>query len=90
MSMNSILIYRDLPIINGYIQLPPCRETEKTKRTMEDASATLTGESIVRLSLGSGRQTGSKFGQQEFLRLPPITPNTWYSSDPVAAIGGDS
>lgn len=86
MSMSEIQIFRDLPIIAGYVQVPPNRDQEKTKTTDEVALDAIAGSAIVRLSLGSGKQTGSKFGAQEFLRLPAITPQTWYTSDPVAEI----
>jgi hypothetical protein len=89
MSLSSILIFRDLPIINGFVQLPPCRETEKTKITAEDAIVLVADSKITRLSLGSGKLRGSKSGQQEFMRLPAITPNTWYNTDPVVTLGGN-
>lgn len=86
MSFSSIRIHRDLPIINGYVQLPPCRDQEKTKKTTDEALDALGSAQVVRLSLGSGQQQGGRHGQQEILRLPYITPNTWYASDPVETI----
>lgn len=82
----SIFIFRDLPIIAGYVQIPPCRETEKTKTTSTAALSAIAGSEIVRLSLGSGKATGAKFGHQEWLRLPGIATDEWYSSDPVTSI----
>ena len=86
--MSSISIYRDLPIINGYVQVPPVRATEQTKTTTTAALAAVSGSEVTRLSLGSGRCRGSKSGQQEWLRLPAVTPNTWYATDPTTALGG--
>jgi len=83
MSFETITIYRDLPIKNGYVQVPPNRPTDKTRVTSNNSTNLVTNSQIIRLSLGSGKCTGSHFGQQEFLRLPGINPNTWYSTDPV-------
>jgi len=88
MSMSSILIYRDFPIINGYVQVPPVRATEKTKITTDEALDAVSGSVVTRLSLGSGRCRGSKSGQQEWLRLPAIAQNGWYTTDPTIALGG--
>ena len=82
MSFDTITIYRDLPIINNYVQIPPNAETDKTRVLATDAEASVSGSVIVGLSIGSNRQHGSKCGRQEFLRLPGITPNSWYSTDP--------
>lgn len=84
MSFETIRIHRDLPVINGFVQVPPNTEDKKTSITPEDAQDAVAGSVITRLSLGSGRQYGSKCGQQEFLRLPGIAPNEWYATDPVA------
>lgn len=84
MALSDITIHRDLPSINGFVQIPPCREEDKTARTLESAAALVNGSTIVRLSLGSGKVRGSKCGQQEFLRLPGIAADAWYDSDPVA------
>ena len=86
MSFSTIRIHRDLPIISGYVQVPPNRDQEKTKTTDAAAELAIPGAVVVRLSLGSGRMRGSKCGQQEFLRLPGIRPDGWYTTDPVAAI----
>ena len=83
MSFETITIYRDLPIKNGYVQVPPNRPIDKTRVTSNNSTNLATNSQIIRLSLGSGKCTGSDFGQQEFLRLPGINPNTWYSTDPV-------
>lgn len=99
MSMEDILIYRDLPIINRYVQLPPNQEANKSIITDEDAEAVLVanfpqnqGMVVQSLSLGSGRNTGSKHGAFSHLRLPGIIPGQWYTnlsgtaSDPVEVL----
>lgn len=99
MSFEDILIHRDLPILNKYVQLPPNAEADKTALLDTDAEALLTanfpqnqGLTIQSLSLGSGRQTGAKHGAQSFLRLPGIRPDEWYEnlsgtpSDPVEVL----
>lgn len=86
MSMSTIRIYRQLPIINGFVIVPPCQENNKSSILGEDAADLISGSAVVRLTGGSGRQRGSKCGQQEFLQLPPITPSTWYDTDPVSEI----
>lgn len=83
MSFSTIMIYVQLPIINGFVQLPPNTEKEKTKVSGSDAIRMIDGAIVVRLTNGSGKQTGSKFGAQEFLRLPSLTPGSTYIIDPV-------
>jgi hypothetical protein len=72
-----IIIYRDMPIIDGRVTIPP----DYPIRTI--GYFDFPGATIIKLSLGSGHQTGSKFGAQEFVRLVGITPSEWYSSDPI-------
>ncbi len=86
MSFESIQIFRDLPSIDNFVQIPPNKERDKTRVTLENAYILVAGSTIVRLSLGSGRQRGGRCGQQEFLRLPGITPNQWYATDPLALL----
>jgi hypothetical protein len=83
MSMQDIRIHRDFPIKNGYVQIPPCNPGDKTRVTGDDGPALVADSEIVGLSLGSGKTTGSKHGRQEFLRLPGIRPDQWYTLDPV-------
>ncbi len=86
MAMSEIMIYRDLPSVNGHVQIPPCREKFKTKRTLESALDVVDGSTVVRLSIGSGKAQGSKCGQQEMLRLPGVAADSWYASDPLAGL----
>lgn len=83
MSFEDIIIYRDLPIKNGYLQIPPNLPLDNIRLDDETAESSLSGSEVVELSLGSGRPTGAKHGRQRFLRLPGIHPNEWYISDPV-------
>jgi hypothetical protein len=91
MSFQDITIYRDLPIIGKYVQVPPNRESEKTSVTVDAAEAALEASFDIEmpetkfLSLGSGIQVGSKYGAQRFLRLPGIHPDEWYRN-----VDGDS
>lgn len=88
MSFQDIRIHRDFPIINDYVQVPPNKETDKTRVTPTEAVTLIVGSEQVNLSLGSGRPRGSKQGQQGFIRLPGITPNEWYTTDPVDDVAG--
>jgi len=83
MSFETILIHRDLPIVNGFVKTPPNEPLDNIRTDGDSAVGLVAGSEIVRLSLGSGKPTGSKHGQQEFLRLPGIRPDAWYSTDPV-------
>ncbi len=83
MSFETIQIHRDFPIIDGFVQVPPNEEDDKNRVTTAEALAAISDSEITRLSLGSGEQTGSKFGQQEWLRLPGNTPDSWFATDPV-------
>jgi len=85
MSFETIVIYRDLPIKNGYVQIPP-NNPRLNSMVQADVAAELTNNQIVRLSSGSGKPTGSGYGQQEFLRLVGINPNSWYTVDPVSQL----
>jgi hypothetical protein len=86
MSFQNIRIYRDIPVINNYLALPPNREEDKNQFYCAADCAAETqvlsaGSTMVRL--GSGNATGGKVGRQRWLRIASITPNTWYSSNPV-------
>lgn len=85
MSFSDIKIYRDLPVINGYVQIPPNTESNKTRVTRDSAASLITNASIIRLTNGSGQHNG-KYGQQELVRLPGIAPNEWYTTDPITEL----
>lgn len=81
MSFEDIQIHRDLQIVNRYVQLPP--NTEDKKTLLRDNDVELAGSTTIRLTGASGPQTGSRHGQHESLRLPGISPDEWYTTDPV-------
>ena len=83
--MANIYIYRDFPIINDFVQVPPNREgklaypsnttvakDDKARVTTAEAQAALTGESVTRFESGSGNFVGFNHGAQEWLRLPGL------------------
>lgn len=86
MSFETILIFRDFPIINDHVQVPPNKERDKSRATIDEALAAISGSEEVSLSLGSGKNTGSKFGAQRFLRLPGLKPGDSFAVDPVDAL----
>lgn len=88
MSLETIRIFRDLNVINGFVQVPPNTELDKTRVTTEEALGAISGSEEVFLSLGSGPQTGSNFGQQSWLRLPGLLPGTSFVTDPVDDLAG--
>ena len=79
MAASDITIYRDYPIVNGFVQVPPNLGSCKTNVPYIDYINSIPGSAEVSLSLGSGRNRGSKYGKQHFVRLPGINPDTWYS-----------
>jgi len=79
MSYETILIHRDIPIIDRRIAKP-------NNNPVEYVAIDTVTPTLVNLSLGSGRQTGSAFGAQEFVRLDGIRPDEWYAADPLASI----
>jgi len=86
MSMSEILIYRSLPIVNGYVMIPPVLPEDKIRVSTVDALSLVVGSEVANLSIGSGEYTGSKFGAQSFLRLPGVAADSWYSSNPIDPI----
>lgn len=82
-SFSTIQIYRSWPVINNYVQVPTNKNSPKTRITVDQALLSVLGSEVVELSLGSGKSTGSKFGTQEFLRLPPVNADSHYTTDPV-------
>jgi hypothetical protein len=81
--MSTILIHRDLQVIDGFVQVPPNKETDKNRVTVVEALSAIAGSEQVYLSQGSGNNRGWKAGAQSTFRLPGLVPGTSYSSDPV-------
>jgi len=86
MALTDIRIYRSWPVINGFVQVPHNKPADKTRVTVDEALSLIPGSEAAQLSLGSGRATGSKHGQQEFLRLPPVNADGWYTTNPVESV----
>lgn len=80
MSISDIRIYRDFNIVNDFVQIPSNREVDKTRIVTYRAVSTIEGSQVISLSIGSGKNTGSKFGAQRILRLPPLRPGETYLS----------
>ena len=75
MSFETITIYRDYQIVNGFVQVPPNLEKDKTKTTISQALSDIPDSVEYYLtSVGSGFETGSGFGQSRTIRfpLPPL------------------
>jgi len=79
MSFETIRIYRDIPVINGFLAMPPNHPGDNTSREVSDLPA---DSELLHLS-GSGPQTGSKFGGQQFVRLTGVRPDESYVVDPL-------
>lgn len=81
MSFETIRIHRDVPAIDGLLQIPLGAGIDiATTRLMNPPLGT-----IVRLGKGN-RQRGSRSGTQEFFRLYGIRPDQWYDGngyDPI-------
>ena len=103
--LSDVKIYHAIPIINDYLRIPPCQEPDKTRITVAQAENKLgeTGASppmwssynigewgTHQLSLGSGANTGSKFGAQRFFVLPPVTAGVGYTTDPITILNAGS
>jgi len=69
MSFETIKVYRQFPIINGFVQLPNNREADKTKHSVETVLSAVSGAALVRLNPDTMPNTGSKFGTQEFIEI---------------------
>ena len=90
MAAQDILIFRQLPIIDGYVQTPPNLEANKNAITALAALTAIPTATVARLSQGTGYQTGRSFGQQAFLQLPGLYPGQSYTDllgeDPIALL----
>lgn len=79
MSFETIRIYTQVPIINGYTQYLDNAPSDKTLTTEAAALSAIAGSKTYRLNV-SGRR-GNKF-----LRLPGRLPNESFAVDPATLI----
>ncbi len=81
-----ILIYRDFPIVNGYVQVSPNLEKEKT------SIAAGTAITVVETIMSSELDVEQSIGKQKWIRLPGIDPSGWHTNvsgeniDPAALL----
>lgn len=89
-----IVIYRDLPVVNGYVETG-APESRKQRVNVEDAQSLIdtnmnsTPDSGLKHIVGaSGMITkyGASKGRDSFLRLPGIEPGEWYRNKSGASI----
>ena len=70
MSFESIKIYRDYQIVNGFVQVPPNLEKDRTSFTTSQVLSDISGSEIYDMdSVGSGSNTGSGFGRTSTIRF---------------------
>jgi len=70
MSFESIKIYRDYQIVNGFVQVPPNLEKDRTTFTTSQVLSDISGSEIYEMnSVGSGATTGSGFGRPSTIRF---------------------
>ena len=70
MSFESIKIYRDYQIINGFVQVPPNLEKNRTTYTTTQVLSDISGSVVYDMdSIGSGTNTGSGFGRTSTIRF---------------------
>lgn len=85
MSMSEIKIYRTLPVINGFVQLPTAKRADKSRVTPEQALVSIQGSTQKSLTMGSGNPDG-KNGAQRIFELPGVTPQAWYTTPNITNI----
>jgi len=69
--MNGITIYRDFPIIDSFVQLPPNREQDKNRYTIANVLSGIDGSFIHKL--GPTSRTSGRYGSQDMIRVPEQT-----------------
>lgn len=74
MSFETIRIHHDIPMIDGFLQIPPNLEKDKNAVSIDDVDNPTESPdvevgygTVIQLS-GSGRQRGSRYGGQEIFR----------------------
>lgn len=69
--LSDITIFRDFAIIDGFVQVPPNREGEKTETTVDEFIDAVGGSFEERLPHpNTNPNTGSKFGAHTWVRVP--------------------
>jgi hypothetical protein len=71
MSFEDIKIIRQIPVINGFVQIPEVLEKNKTQVTLEELLAAYpsTVLSSLRAQTGGARLAGGKHGVQEWVEV---------------------
>ena len=83
MSMQDITIYRDFPVMDGYVQVPPTNQLVPVDQALD----TIAGSQDLVLDDGA-ETTGRGFGRQRIFRLPGVKPGAEFSPDPVWILTG--
>ena len=81
MSFETIKIVRQLPVVNGFVQMPPNLESMRTALPLQGQFASPSnspldlGGKLVRLGGGTGGHStaGSRHGTQEFVETPGVS-----------------
>ena len=74
MSLETIQVFRDFNVVNGFVQVQPNREGEKTVHTPTAFLAADADSVQTRLPQpNTNPNTGRGFGSQEFIRVPGQT-----------------
>lgn len=76
MSFETIKIYRQYPVVNGFAQVHNNLESDKSRLTKAAILGDISGSIIERLSGQSGSENG-RYGQQEFITLPGVRIDQW-------------
>lgn len=72
-SFHTIAIHRTLPVVAGYVQVPPNRESKKQALTAESVLSISRSYRLFTLSGSGGHSTaGARYGHQELIELPGV------------------
>lgn len=74
MSFETILIYRDFQTVNGYVQLSPNLESQKTSKSQD----TVETNAISGLA-PSLEPIVKRLSHQTWIRLPGVVPGSWHT-----------
>lgn len=77
MSLSDITVFRDFQTIDGFVQVPPNREGEKTETTVDEFLTAVSGSFEERLPHPkTNPNTGAKFGAHTWVRVPTSAVNS--------------